>query len=82
MTLSLTSLAFAAYYADPLLAKDFDVITRCGHVQVTAASEGEDTPAGWFRRAAGAYALADDRDRLARRALTLVAASFAGGQPS
>lgn len=82
MTLSPTTLAFASYMADPALAKDFDILTRCGHVQATAANEGEDTPAGWFRRAAGAYALADDRDRLARRALILVAASFAEGRPS
>lgn len=57
----------------PELARDLDVLMRCGHVQIAAASIGRDTPAGWFQAAADAHTVADAVGRLARMACQLAA---------
>ncbi len=76
------TLAFACFWATPVLARDYDVLIRCGRVQAGAHADGHDTPAGWFARAARSYSPCDDTNRLAARTCTLVSAALADGVPS
>jgi hypothetical protein len=76
------SLMWAVYWADPVLARDFDVLVRCGNVGTTAGTCCGDTPAGWFRHAALSYTVTDRQGELARAACVLVAVRFAAGSPS
>ncbi len=75
------ALAFTAYMADPTLARDIDILYRCGRVQEHCADAGDDSPAAWFAEAARCYPPRDDLNRLARRACELVAQALQTGVP-
>lgn len=74
-----TALAFTVYMADATLARDLDILYRCGRVQQHCADAGDDSPAAWFAQAARSYPPCDDLNRLARRACELVAAELQSG---
>lgn len=76
------SLAFAVYWRDPVLVRDIAVLMRGGHIQRRAREDGDDTPAGWFRRAATSYTTSDRQGWLARQACLFVAAQLATQEPS
>jgi hypothetical protein len=77
-----TLLGFAAYWADPVLRADLDVLIGCGVVQRHAAERGIDNPAGWFCLAADTYTTGDPQGVMAHRACLLVSYSFSGGAAS
>jgi hypothetical protein len=76
-----SAILFQAYWSDPVLARDFDILVRAGRVQEDARQVGRDTPAGWFDRAAFTYSGSDPQGYLARSAFWLVSAEFSHGDP-
>ena len=73
------TLAFAAFWATPILRKDLDVLVGCGRV---AERPGVDSPSTWFTEAATCYPSSDAIDRLARQTCLLVGRRLAAEVPS
>lgn len=83
--LTASSMAFAAYWHDATLRRDFGALVNAGHVAAEAEKAGASTPAGWFSEASktyGPYSASDRQGQLGQRACALVAAAFAAGVPS
>jgi len=75
---------FAAtiFFTEPELQTDFAILVRLGRLQEHAQRQNDDTPGGFFARAAFTYLPNDSLGRIARRACRHIAREFREGVPS